>query len=656
MDLSQISYGDIPVKLEDAVFAQHFILFFRNLKDQGNKELEALQKQWFPESVIQYILSKHNYLIVADLLDCLPPQSFKAHLVLLLERWPHWKDKSVDQLSSIIAQIAPQSSFELFREFFQNQEEKSFQALKGIYSALPFLPAQQVEALVEAAVGCFFKAKNPLDYTPFIAKAWRLHLPKKKGSLLALILLGKTPQELASCLEMFFQALFKSSPLYQFVTTEYEDDWWEAGANLSMFFKENAPLLEIKELLALDVQPVPESLELLAATPMVELPVKELVEELQEAANASLTEELRLEIALFSIIVTAQGYLHKKLPLKQLELQKVLRLLTFDFSKHPFYEDLVTCIRPFPRQDIIDGILGLIEEENGGYTDINLSNLMGDLAFPEFILPLIQWTDQDSGDFQNESARDALIKIGAACLPVIQTRWPQLDDFQQSYAMEIIATIGGDAAQDLFLELSPAAIKQDPESWSMNAIFLSDQRFLGLLEEKDKHQGEFIEELFYCLCLLWDYQPQQMEKLRKEIHADFQEKFEQFDLIMHEGEQLQDRNIEYLTLPLKCKHCGKADSYDLRHIIVYPEYIDQVPPTIGDAIACKHCALEGELRFREQAKTAILLECTRVTTNLIQGADVQTPIEFQDYSIQPDDACPCNSGKLFKNCCLGFNW
>ena len=113
-----------------------------------------------------------------------------------------------------------------------------------------------------------------------------------------------------------------------------------------------------------------------------------------------------------------------------------------------------------------------------------------EMGWPESMTALLCCLDIDTEEGAAELAVVSLARYGEAVLAPLRSRWPEMDEFSRTRALEVVGLVGGPTAADHLLHFFADASQEELSlgAWCDAAEAVPDGRYLSLLEGP-RHRG-----------------------------------------------------------------------------------------------------------------------------------------------------------------------
>jgi hypothetical protein len=312
---------------------------------------------------------------------------------------------------------------------------------------------------------------------------------------------------------------------------------------------------------------------------------------LAKAAPKARNKSCREMLAWFLLASTAAYYAKKRFAFENYDIAAVLAIASYDVASLPCYGETLASLKKFRSEELGRHMPEALLKAQDRFGGVHLTAMMGDLRQSEFIDPLIDCLNRNSGDYLCESAQVSLAKIGATARQAIISRWPDFDFSQRIYSYGVLQRAGGDETTVQFLRERFTEVRLDPdklECWC-DAAEASPHRDLLEILEGELHRKLYVVDSSYCtLCALLDIESPKLQEAKKRIELhNARMPNKPFDEIT--VEEVLDVTA---SIQLRCEACGEANQFPMTGV-----YIDPNRPKdgfcIGGDLICPSCHAFG---------------------------------------------------------------
>jgi hypothetical protein len=289
--------------------------------------------------------------------------------------------------------------------------------------------------------------------------------------------------------------------------------------------------------------------------------------------------------------------------------------LAMNVDTNIHYAALRHVLHDMPKAEVQASAIRQLEISRDGSGGIAVARLMGDLAWREFVPPLMACIDDRSGDLLCEVARDALLNIGQTARDELLARWDELDETQRIYGASVLIRVGGTPVADFVLGRSDALMREGAEQWCRFVLAAPDSRLVELVGEKLPLDFPVIDEAAYCLFRLLDNNNPALPGLREKIMRRRAGQQRRRNALLGGNHSPNDK----LELELRCVACKEVALYDVGQV-VYDPTPGNMGYLVADEFPCKACGQTADFEFEASARMALMGESLRRTVGAAEGS------------------------------------
>ena len=596
-------------KLDDPLMLEWALRYYNDLPENRLEEKARIESTWFHDLFIAQLIERNETETLSRLFNALPAQHFSSLTNLIIKRWPECPASLANTAIQILAVNAPQALLSLLDDYLKKVEQEAsldFERILNIYvlaeieinaSYQPFLNrlGQKILALPEDHFGKIFflpsllRLSNGLSYDML------------KSVLVAALRSSNDSHQKADILRSLFQGLFGQTEYLELVFDRSKKESEQRLEPLAHLFREETPLTQLDQWL--DSPPAFfEVLPLLEELSSQSDCCKKILKLLKDSAevNQLLSDDIQSQLGVAACI---QSFARKTFDNSKLDLNETVDLLSADFFKPYWYPALSAYLRAFDRDDITTVLISHLPSVRHTYGGVQLAEVMGDLAWPEFVPCLIDSFAEDQGDYLCEASQTALKKIGKPAQTALVEHWNNLDSSQHIYGLTVITDIGGKAAADFACEHFDALMDNNVESCCELALTAPDQRLLDRLRPELRRQQPLIDRACCILARLLDQDDDEIQAAKNRALADLTRKAK-----IRASLESGDFSSDSLYLELRCPSCNDVNQYAVKGVIVAKDQDENIPNLINDEFPCASCGQYVEFELTSSALMALTAE------------------------------------------------
>lgn len=596
-------------KLDDPLMLEWALRYYNDLPENRLEEKARIESTWFHDLFIAQLIERNELETLSRLFNALPAKHFSSLTNLIIKYWPEWPASLANTAIQILAVNAPQALLSLLDDYLKKVEQGvslDCERLLNIYvlaeneinaSYQPLLNrlGQKILALPKEHLGKIFFLPSLLC----LSKG--LSFDILKSVLVAALRSCNDRHRKADVLRSLFQGLFGQEEHLELVFDRSKKESVQRLEPLAHLFYEETPLTRLDQWL--DSPPAFfEVLPLLEERSSQSDCCKKILKLLKNSieVNQLLSDDIQSQLGVATCI---QSFARKTFDNLKLDLNEMIDLLSADFFKPYWYPALSASLRAFDRNDIATALFARLPSVRHTYGGVQLAEVMGDLAWPEFVPCLIDSIAEDQGDYLCEATQTALKKIGKPAQAALIEHWNNLDSSQHIYGLTVITDIGGKAAADFACEHFDVLMDDNVESCCELALTAPDQRLLDRLRPELRRQQPLIDRACYILARLLDQDDDEIQAAKNRALADLTRKTK-----IRASLESGDFSSDSLYLELRCPSCNDVNQYAVKGVIVAKEQDENIPNLINDEFPCASCGQYVEFELTSSALMALTAE------------------------------------------------
>ncbi len=596
-------------KLDDPLMLEWALRYYNDLQENNRKEKARIESTWFHDLFIAQLIERNETKTLSHLFNTLPAQHFSSLTNLIIKHWPQWPAFLANAAIQILAINAPQEFLRLLDDHLKKIEQGAsldFERFLNIYviaeigidvSWRPFLNrlGQKILALPEENFGRVF-------FLPSLLRmSYGLSFETLESVLVAALRSSNGSNRSAGMLKNLFQGLFRQKEFLELVFDRSRNKSTQRLEPLDHLFREETPLTQLDQWL--DSPPAFSTIiPILEELSNQSDSCKKILKLLKDSTkvNQLLPDDIRSQL---SVAACIQSFVRTTFDNSKLDLDGMLDLLSADFFNPHWYLDLLAYLRTFDKDDITTALIARLPSVRDTYGGVQLAEVMGDLAWPEFVSCLIDSIAEDQGDYLCEASQTALKKIGKPAQIALIERWNDLDSSQRIYGLAVISDIGGKVAADFACEQFDVLMDDNVESCCELALTAPDQRLLNRLRSELRRQQPLIDRACYILARLLDQDDDETQAAKNRALADLTRKAK-----IRKSFESGDFSSDSLYLELRCTSCNDINQYAVKGVIVAKDQNENIPHLINDEFPCVSCGQYVEFEFTSSALMSLTTE------------------------------------------------
>ncbi len=593
-------------KLDDPLMLEWALRYYNDLPENNLEEKARIASTWFHDLFIAQLIDQDETETLSRLFNTLPAEHFLSFTNLIIKRWFEWPAPLANAAIHILAVNAPQALLNLLDDYIKQSSRFDFERILNIYvlaeigidaSWQPILNrlSQKVLALPEESFSRVF-------FLPTLLRLSNgLSFDTLESIIVAALRSSSEGNRRINMLKNLFQGLFGKKEYLELVLDRSKHESEQRLEPLMHIFHDGAPIDQLDQWL--DTPPAFASVIPMLEERSIQFDsCKTLLKLLRDSTqvNQLLLDDIRSQLTVAACI---QSHARETLDNLALDLNETVALLSADFFKAYWYPALLTHLRSFDRNDVATAMITRLPSVSHTYGGVQLAEIMGDLAWPEFVPCLIDSISEDQGDYLCEAAQTVLQKIGKPAQAALIERWNDLDSSQRIYGLAVISDTGGQAAADFACEQFDALMQSDMESCCELALTAPDQRLLDRLKPELRRQQPLIDRACYILARLLDQEDDEIQQAKSRALADLTRKEKR-----RKSFESGDFSNDSLSLELRCPSCNDINQYAVNGVIVPKDHAEKIPYLINDEFPCASCGQYVEFELTSSALMALTTE------------------------------------------------
>ncbi|WP_242447122.1 TPR domain-containing protein [Nitrosomonas supralitoralis] len=596
-------------KLDDPLMLEWALRYYKDLPENNREEKAHIESSWFHDLFIAQLIERNETETLLRLFNTLPAQHFSSFTNLIIKRWLEWPTSLANATIQILAVNAPKELLHLLESYLNKVEQGApfeIERLLSIYelsetgidtSYQPLLNrlCQKVLLLPKIHFGRMF-------FLPSLLRLGNgLSFDMHASLLEAALQSCEDNDRRRSVLIALIQGVFGHKEYLDIVFDRSEKQSEQHLESLVYLFQEETPLTQLDQWL--DSPPAfSEVIPMLEKISYQSSGCKRILSLLKDSSRIKrqLPDAIRSQLVVATCI---HGFARTTFENLAPDLKETVDLLSGDFLKPHWYPALLAHLRTYDQQDITTALISRLPYVRHTYGGVQLAEVMGDLAWAEFVPCLIDSITQDQGDYLCEASQTALKKIGISAQAALIEFWDQLDWSQQIFGLPVISDIGGKAAADFAYEHFDTLMADNVEFYCKLALAAPDKRLLDRLKPELRRQQPLIDCACYILARLLDQDDDEIQAAKKRAIADLtrqarnRKSFESGDL-----------SNDSLYLELHCPSCNGVNQYAVKGVIIGKNQDEKIPHLINDEFPCASCGQYVEFELTSSALTSLTAE------------------------------------------------
>jgi tetratricopeptide (TPR) repeat protein len=584
-------------------------------KERENAPDKEAMETLFDGDTLRTIINTAEPFAFMDLFRLLPHESFQEVKDLLFERWPEWRTLPAAYAAPVIARLDPEKAFALFEAYFDAPDlEKDPVKTSGMTGTLFDRNDQKGAELARRIIPELTEddPENTMESQKLqaICLAWTYDRDTFEQLLADYMLQMDDSNESISFVRDVYSLLADELPFLQMVLNVWNDSSEQTFTALAPFFDDEAPLEELDHIFleAENVEPLGmfNALQRLCGTR--EQPYIRHIISAFENRREALEKLEQEEAAAFFAAIAAAGWLSSEYRCDAFSLETCVDALNVDLGWLPWYDAVLERLKTFPAAEAAAHIHSLLPEAQEHYGGRHLIKAAGDLLYPGSVPVIIEYLNENACDFIQEAAGCALMRFGQTAEKELLERWPDLDEYQQINAYNVLEQIGSESAIIHLADNLPEEDEVLLECWCMAAQSLPDPRLREALEPFLQQEDPLIDETFYILSILLETDDSRLPAIRERIKAEQKRDDPEFDFFPGNENTIP----ETLNLELKCRKCGSAGFYEVRKVY-FELFQENSQPFISDELTCRKCGAFDAFDIMSRGYLRIMAEIYRIS-------------------------------------------
>ena len=593
-------------KLDDPILQEWAIRFYSKLPRNAQAERKQMEVDWFHEFFLAQIIERGDTTFLKRLLRTLPPQHFLSLQHLIVKNWTAWPVSVVSVAADVLAVIAPEQLIQLYLDDLAKLKQGANVDLLQ-FSSIDHLPVDcniaSLPELIDQLVKNIPAWQDVFGKTSVIAAlltfAKRLSADNLQVLLDAALQLENAENRPQDIFRRLFTGLFGHD---DYLVMVFDREQYESSlklARLAAFFADSAPLAQFDIWLA-ELPVVKEMLPLLEALSESSPGCKTVLNLLQNSklTTAKLSVRLQSQLALAACI---HGYATSILDPAGFDVSTTLELLAIDIENTRWHNLLTKHLKTLDPSTVSAALITRLSENDDDFAAVHIAEAMGELAYSEFVEPLIAAIGENKGDYLCEAARLALSGIGNPAQAALIAQWDALDRSQQIYGLSVIQGLHNQATTDFAISRFAQLLSDDLESACELILAAPSVPLLELLKPELRRKQSLLDRAFYVSAKLLDYKGAEVDAAKERTFAEHQ-RVEQAMADFESGDMPQN---DHLFLELECPACGAVNRYQAKGVVVTA---DNQSTLLADEFPCVSCNEYVEFNFTAMAKMAVFAE------------------------------------------------
>lgn len=567
----------------------------------GEQEREVLAAAWFDDAHIKHWLDQNDPVILKKLFRDLEPARFARFTKELAANWATWPADLAAPCARILCQLDPALADACFCEYVNAQKNLSSDYLAAIASNLTQLPPEFGLEFINL-VAPFLEQGRAHTYA-FLVRDFIKTAALHQHTILPYLLdesFAASPHS-ENIVTGLAQGLFDHSAFAD-QCFGINKGWGCASfQHLALLFDEAAPLAEMDQVLKAD-QPLASAMALLAQHQQTHPTVRLWLETIGACASSK-EEKYAMPLAILALSALAFAFERAALDTNEWTLAELVDVLALDCQQHRHVEALAAAISTWPKEQVVPALTEKLAETKASWGALAVVNLMGKLAWPEFVPTLVDCLGASCGDFLCEAAKAALAKLNPLACQTLIEQWDALDSSQKIYGGTVLAVHAGPIVADFLLARGEALMADDLEAWNSLAINTIDQRLLELIRCHLHRQQYLIDNAYYIQCRLLAQNEAGLAPVLERINKEHARQ----DRAMARFENKADDAPYTINLHLRCTTCNGKNHYEVKRVFVALPGAS-LNYLLADEFACASCGESSDFEFENEANLAIMGE------------------------------------------------
>jgi len=626
-------YTGLNIDASDPLIADWALTVIERLKHGDPEAAKVFTAHVFDEGSVRSLMEQAEETVLSALFRVLPAKYFSSCIDLVVEKWEQFEGPHIAHSSTVTAMLMPEKAAGLFSEFVDSEDShQDTYKLRGVFEAALLVPGDQGEHIRERLLELYYGLDNRLLLQSFFNEA--LALAYERGEEEVFRLLERLPQivgpegNLDSFSSTIYRKMTGGLPYFGLAIDIIDCYTDQSFSSLPRLFSEDAPLRELDRLcLQGDVNLMYAAVELLPPRKEHRGPDPvELSHMFLETADKYQHKENGQSICALIIGLVAGEYARTRPDWSGCEVEELVEYAGADLQSLPGQKELTERLRELDHEEVVGEIIDVYPFLSGELGAERMSEIMGELAFPEFVFFLLD-TLKDGGYRLCELAMYALGKIGEEAEKEICEKWKSLGPNQQIYALGALEHCGGERTVELLIDIFPGRSGYDLEAWETTSFFVPDMRLIKLIEPELKRNEHTLDEAFLVFSSLLNYEHPDIPEIRKRWEEKEAQTSERMEAILSGHiEKLVDASLE---MELLCPLCRGKNIYNVHRVFLGVDCEDK-SPFIGEELRCLSCGKIAELAPTERGEMAVTAETLKYRVLIEKGGYYDGPLKFAD--------------------------
>lgn len=599
-------------KLDDPILQEWAIRFYSKLPKNAQTERNQIEVDWFHEFFLAQIIERGDTSFLKRLFRALPPQHFSSLKHLISKNWTTWSASTVLEAADVLAVIAPDQLIQLYLEDLAKfKHGTKIDPLR--FSSINHIPTDwdnaSLSELTTQLINNIPAWQDPVSKALLISAllnfAKQLDTENLEFLLEAALQLETSENRRHGIFRHLFMGLFDHDDYLEMVFDREEYESPLRLVELAAFFKDSAPLVQFDTWLkklptSNDILPLLETLKEESVGCRIGL---RLLKD-SKRITAKLSTKSQAQLVLAACI---HGYAKSALEIATFDVSATLNLLSIDLEEPRWNSLLTQHLKTLDASVVSAALITRLRENYDDFAAVNVAEVMGELAYPEFIEPLIAAIGENKGDFICEAARLALSNIGNPAQATLIALWDKLDRSQKIFGLSIIQSSHNQATIDFATSRFSELLNDDMESACELILASPSAALLELLKPELRRKQSLLDRAFYISAKLLDYEDAEVDAAKERAFAEHQ-RTEQLFASFESGYLPQN---DHLFLDLECSVCGAVNRYQAKGVVVTAD--DNQSTLLADEFPCASCNEYVEFNFTSMAKMAVFAELVKLT-------------------------------------------
>jgi len=310
---------------------------------------------------------------------------------------------------------------------------------------------------------------------------------------------------------------------------------------------------------------------------------------------------------------------------------------------------LARVIREADHGELLDRLIGALEEDPGGWGALRSVEMIGELKASQALPSLMKTMAHCREELFRERLRSALVKIGAPAVPNMMALLDSTRLDEQLFAAAVLADLPTPEAVARLAARFAALYAVNP-TLTLNAVYQAGTRdFLPLVEAEYRPGEVVLGKVYLHLCRVNRIDPEQFKTIERDVKM---------------GEELAEQHRRLLqptapagswpsavSLELSCTECGKRYNYEVKEVHLHPaaeqerESGEDFTPhrhgvVLRDDLRCKNCQALNRMQLTPTTLAQISAESVKLLAFNRMGRKVPEyypvkHVRWQDKAEQP---------------------